>query len=140
MRALIALLILTLLLSSCQINSQDREQPLSYPKQYLVDDVVLQLAQIFPPAQSQFILQPKNEFGLLLVKALRNRGYSVIESSWTKKSVINASSLQFNYSLFTTNSSIICLCLEVGGLKFNRAYALQNNQLKPLSSWVRGGY
>lgn len=91
MRNLIPLLlcfVLTFILAGCASLQETRQQN----RNELVDDriaadTVNQLAQLYPPAKTQFnlIVTEPREFGEVLAVKLRTKGYAVSETVKTKK-------------------------------------------------------
>ncbi|SEO25104.1 Conjugal transfer protein TrbH [Nitrosospira multiformis] len=91
MRSLIPLLlclVLTFVLASCASLQETRQQN----RNQLADDRIAldatnQLAQLYPPAKTQFnliVAEPK-EFGEVLAVKLRTKGYAVSETVKTKR-------------------------------------------------------
>jgi type IV secretion system protein TrbH len=86
--ALLLCLVLTFILASCASLQETRKQN----RNALIDDriaadTVNQLAQLYPPAKTQFNLglsEPR-EFGELLATKLRAKGYAVSETVRTKR-------------------------------------------------------
>ncbi|PTQ79433.1 conjugative transfer protein TrbH [Nitrosospira multiformis] len=87
MRSLIPLL-LCLVLAGCASLQETRQQNRnSLADDRIAQDATNQLAQLYPPAKTQFNLglsEPR-EFGKLLAAKLRTRGYAVSETVKTKR-------------------------------------------------------
>jgi hypothetical protein len=91
MRTLIPLLlclVLTFILASCASLQETRQQN----RNELIDDriaadTVNQLAQLYPPAKTQFnlIVTDPKDFGQVLAAKLRAKGYAVSETVKTKR-------------------------------------------------------
>lgn len=90
---IIFILLLLCGLSACQnalrqVHFQHQVEQANQQK--IADDVVRQLALLYPPAQSTLRMQqvPNDSFGVCLTERLRTRGYAVLELSDEHKSAL----------------------------------------------------
>lgn len=105
--------------------------------QIMASDAARQLAVLYPPAHTRFTLtQPiKDTFGVSLVKLLRQKGYSVVESM--PKGEIK-DSLTLRYVVDSGKKHILHrVTLMVGTQRMSHAYVLKNGALHPIGIWVR---
>ena len=117
-------------------NGHFSEAPASV-NQTMALDAANRLAALYPPAHTRFtLMQPiKDAFGVSLVHLLRQKGYSVVES--TPKGAI-ADGLALRYVVDSSKKHILHrVTLTVGTQRMSHAYVLKNGALHPIGVWVR---
>ena len=114
----------------------------------LARDAVKQLAVLYPPAKTRFVLKQATPdgFGLALVATLREQGYAVVEYPQEAKaeglasqaSARVAPALPLGYILdHAGDPEVYRLTLLVGPQSLTRAYLAQNGSFVPAGQWVR---
>ena len=101
--------------------------------QTMVNDTVARLVVLYPPARTCFQLHQRirDPFGALLVKSLRLKGYSVIESRKGAQGiplayVVDSPKLPARYRV----------SVMMGGQSISRAYAFNQGHVYPEGSWT----
>lgn len=141
MRFFIALFIVTLNLVGCattQVGNFATAPADAY--QTMVDDTVTRLTGLYPPARTCFQINQKirDPFGALLVKSLRLKGYSVIDSPSKKiKNQIVNNAISFAYIVDSPRSpALYRVSIMIGCNAISRAYAFNQGHLYPSGSWA----
>jgi hypothetical protein len=158
MRKIASLALLALALGGCATTSQQPYgnfvQSAALDQQKLATEAVQQLATLYVPARTRLELQQPTPdlFGQALVKALRDKGYALLEfvpagaaaqapaSAASQPSPATAApgGLPLRYVLDQAgDSNLYRLTLMVGSQSITRAYLAQNGAFAPAGSWAR---
>lgn len=106
----------------------------------IAQDTVNRLVPLYPPARTRFyIRQPiKDPYGLVLIELLRQRGYSIHESSNPVTPSAGSNSLTLYYIVDELiKGSLYRATIIVGTNTLSRAYKIKNSSMIPLGFWVR---
>lgn len=106
----------------------------------ITHDTVKRLVSLYPPAHTRFHIKQsvKDPFGLSLIEGLRQKGYSINESSIQAASTQGPQNVALYY-LFDapTKGTLYRVTLIVGQQSLSRAYKIKNGAITPLGFWVR---
>ncbi|PJE09582.1 hypothetical protein [Legionella sp.] len=99
----------------------------------IVKESLIRLSSLYPPAKTKlFIVQPRDDFGLKLIKALRQSGYSISEEPSTKGAI------KFFYVMDAPiQNKLYRVTLYLGSKTLTRAYSIKKGTLRPISLWAR---
>lgn len=159
MRKIAFLALLALALGGCATTASQSPygnfvQSAALDQQKLATEAVQQLATLYVPARTRLELQQPtpDPFGQALVKALRDKGYALLEfvpaGSPSPASAASQPSpaapqaapggLPLRYVLDQAgDSNLYRLTLMVGNQSITRAYLAQNGVFAPAGSWAR---
>lgn len=133
------LVVFVLLLTGCASHSSQfgtySEAPAGH-REIMAIDAANQLASIYPPASTRFVLEiePADPFGQALVARLRLTGYSIQEAP-----AANASrqALRLGYVLDNLDENTYRLLITTGSTSLSRAYLTIGNKFTPGGLWAR---
>lgn len=141
MRKIASLALLALALGGCATTSQQPYgnfvQSAALDQQKLATEAVQQLVTLYVPARTRLELQQPTPdlFGQALVKALRDKGYALLDFVPT---TATPGGLPLRYVLDQAgDSNLYRLTLMVGSQSITRAYLAQNGVFAPAGSWAR---
>ncbi len=103
-------------------------------------DTVNRLVSLYPPASTRFHIKQnvKDHFGLSLVESLRQKGYSIDESSTSAASTKGTQNVTLNYVVDEPiKGTLYRITLRVGQQSLSRAYRIKKGTLTPSGFWVR---
>jgi hypothetical protein len=103
-------------------------------------DALLQLAALYPPAQTRFNMQltARDAFGAALVEGLRARGYALMEFSGQIPVDSSSAGLSLGYVIDQqTASNLYRVVVVVGDSSLARGYLALNDSILPAGAWVR---
>jgi len=137
---LLIFLLLTLSVLGCTpIHQGGTATPSISFNKTIINECVTSLARLYPPAQTQLdIRQPATDaFGLSLIKSLRQKGYSINESS-TLSAYKNPHHMAFYYIVDEPiKEQLYRITFIIGTQSLSRAYQIKNETLSPVGLWVR---
>ena len=162
MNKIVILCLLLGLLSGCTASQKPpygnfAEPSVSVDCQEIAADTVAQLANLYPPAKTEFELkQPTPDtFGIALVQKLRDRGYSIVEFvpetgnagnsgqvsplPPSNKHAVTTAPLSLNYVFdqFSAPEQIYRVTAMVENQSITRPYAMENGSVVPVGYWMR---
>lgn len=161
MRKIVPLALIAFALAGCATTTSQSAygnfvQSVAFDQQKLASEAVQQLATLYVPARTRLELQQPtpDPFGQALVKALRDKGYALLEfvpagaaaqapasaASQPGPAAAPAASggLPLRYVLDQAgDSNLYRLTLMVGNQSITRAYLAQNGVFAPAGSWAR---
>jgi len=105
----------------------------------IINDSINRLVALYPPAHTRFHLkQPiKDSFGVSLIELLRQKGYSINESSM-QAGPQGEKNVDLYYLLDEPiKGTLYRITLTVGKQSLSRAYTLKKGTFTPVGFWVR---
>ncbi|KTD38608.1 conjugal transfer protein TrbH [Legionella nautarum] len=130
----LVLVLMLLSLSACTSMRYGNVSQMSEKStEFIVKESLIRLVSLYPPAKTKLaIVRPRDNFGLKLIKALRQSGYSVSEGS-NAKGAIN-----FFYVMDAPiQNKLYRVTLYLGSKTLTRAYSIKKGTLRPLGLWTR---
>ncbi len=107
-------------------------------EQIIVDDVIEQLKDHYPPAKTHLALKQltPDTFGITFTNSLRQEGYAVAEYDENQRSLAGLVPLRYIFDELK-DSSHYRLTLYVGANAFSRPYTIEQGAVVPSGLWVR---
>ncbi|WP_133137722.1 hypothetical protein [Legionella rowbothamii] len=135
------ILLLTLNLLGCATVQQGSftTTPVTLNKA-ITKDCINRLLALYPPARTRFHIKQsvKDSFGVSLIEGLRQKGYSINESSSHGASSQGSQNVALYYLVDEPiKGTLYRVTLIVGQQSLSRAYKIKNGTLTPLGFWVR---
>lgn len=107
----------------------------------LATDTINKLVTLYPPAKVSLELKQEtpDEFGMALVKGLRESGYSVLEFNPSSKKIIGSTTaLPLSYVVDQAgDSGFYRLTIKIGSQSLTRPYMNQGGNLAAAGYWAR---
>jgi len=106
----------------------------------ITNDCVNRMAALYPPARTRFHIKQsvKDSFGVSLIEGLRQKGYSINESSIHGASTQGSQNVALYYLVDEPiKGTLYRVTLIVGQQSLSRAYKVKNGTFIPLGFWVR---
>ncbi len=106
----------------------------------ITNDSVNRLVSLYPPARTRFYIKQsvKDSFGFSLIESLRQKGYSINESSIHAASTQGSQNVALYYVVDEPiKRTLYRVTLIVGQQSLSRAYKIKNGTFTPLGFWVR---
>lgn len=106
----------------------------------IANDSINRLVSLYPPARTRFHIKQsvKDSFGVLFIESLRQKGYSINESSRHAASTQGSPNVALYYLVDEPiKGTLYRVTLIVGQQSLSRAYKIKNGTLIPLGFWVR---
>lgn len=138
---LILIMLLTINLFGCAtVNHGNVTKASLEAYRTITNDSVKRLVSLYPPAHTRFHIKQsvKDAFGLSLIESLRQKGYSLNESSMSGASIQGARDVVLYYVLDEpVKGALYRVTLVLGQKSLSRAYKIKNGVITPLGFWVR---
>lgn len=133
MKALLLVLIALSLTACASMRYGNFSQVSEKNIELIVKESMIRLTSLYPPAKTKLsIKQPRDNFGLKLIKALRQSGYSINEGGSVKGTIT------FFYVIDAPiQNKLYRVTLYLGSKTLTRAYIIRKGTLKPLGLWAR---
>lgn len=141
MKRLLVMIGLIFLLSGCASMQYGNYVAISADfSDAMARDSVKQIAQLYPPARTRFILRQsiKDRYGLTLIDMLRKRGYSIVESAspLNQQSTLSAVPMFYLIDMPIPNK-LYRVTLVIGQQSISRAYDISNASLQLTGLWSK---
>lgn len=135
------ILLLTVTLLGCATVQQGSFTPTPVTlNKAITKDCINRLLALYPPARTRFHIKQivKDSFGVSLIEGLRQKGYSINESSIHGTSTQEAQNVALYYVVDEPiKGTLYRVTLTVGQQSLSRAYKIKNGLFTPLGFWVR---
>lgn len=140
MRLFISLFIMALSLTGCVTTRVGNfaTAPINV-YQMMVNDTVSRLITLYPPALTCFQIKQKTQdpFGAMLVKTLRLKGYSIIESRSPKTKNQPTQGIPLAYVVDSPRlPTLYRVSVMIGCHTLSRGYVFNQGHLYPEGSWT----
>lgn len=149
MRRFALLMLLAAGVAGCATTSRQAASSIQgEPAEAMALDAGHQLALLYPAAATQFNLRQRSDsdFGVALVKALRDQGFAVLEQERSsdrnaeaanKVEAAKGNDLRYAVVELGDGSGLYGVTVNVGSRALTRAYTDVGGNVSPAGAWVR---